>query len=55
VSRAVRFWLIAALLAVFMMAASAPSPLYGVYAARWHFTPTALTGLDPQWNGHGRQ
>jgi hypothetical protein len=30
-----RFWVFAALLGLFYMAASAPSPLYADYAARW--------------------
>jgi MFS family permease len=36
---------VAAILFLFMFAASAPSPLYGVYAARWHFSPTTLTAV----------
>jgi hypothetical protein len=28
---------------LFMVAASVPSPLYGVYALRWHFSPATLT------------
>lgn len=39
------FWVVAAILFLFMFAASAPSPLYGVYAARWHFSPTTLTAV----------
>jgi MFS family permease len=34
---------VAVLLVVFLAAASAPSPLYGVYAARWSFAPITLT------------
>ena len=37
------FWTVAAALGLFLTAASAPSPLYGTYAARWHFGPTTLT------------
>ncbi|RZS87437.1 putative MFS family arabinose efflux permease [Motilibacter rhizosphaerae] len=37
------FWLVAATLFAFMAAASAPSPLYVVYQARWHFSSTTLT------------
>lgn len=37
------FWAVGGVLGVFMFAASAPSPLYGVYAARWHFSPLTLT------------
>jgi len=39
------FWLIALTLGLFLAAASAPSPLYGVYAARWHFSSTTLTAI----------
>jgi MFS family permease len=37
------FWTVAAVLGLFLTAASAPSPLYGTYAARWHFGPSTLT------------
>ncbi|WP_250032358.1 MFS transporter [Paractinoplanes maris] len=37
------FWPFAALLGLFYVAASAPSPLYGDYATRWHFTDSTLT------------
>ncbi|GAA2575964.1 MFS transporter [Winogradskya consettensis] len=37
------FWPFAGLLALFYVAASAPSPLYGDYAVRWHFTDSTLT------------
>jgi MFS family permease len=37
------FWVFAALLTLFPMAASAPSPLYADYAARWQFSDTTLT------------
>jgi len=37
------FWTVAAVLGLFLTAASAPSPLYGTYAARWHFGPTTIT------------
>jgi MFS family permease len=37
------FWIFAAIYGVFMFAASAPSPLYGVYAARFSFSPSTLT------------
>jgi len=39
----VAFWAVGGILGFFMFAASAPSPLYGVYAARWHFSPLTLT------------
>ena len=43
VSDAVGFWGMAGLLGLLMFASSAPSPLYGVYAARWHFSATTET------------
>jgi MFS family permease len=39
------FWLIAVLLGLFLFAASAPSPLYAIYAARFHFSPTTITAI----------
>ena len=39
------FWVVALTLGLFLAAASAPSPLYGVYAARWHFSSTTLTAV----------
>ena len=42
-ARGVSFWLLAALLALFLFAASAPSPLYSVWGANWHFPPSTLT------------
>ena len=44
-ARGVSFWLLAALLAFFLFAASAPSPLYSVWAASWHFPPSTLTQI----------
>jgi len=43
--RAGSFWLLATLLALLSAASSAPSPLYAVYAARWHFSPITLTAI----------
>lgn len=43
VSRTAAFWLVTAALLVLMFAASAPSPLYVVYQARWHFSAGMLT------------
>jgi hypothetical protein len=43
VSDAIAFWGAGALLGVFLFAAAAPSPLYGIYAARWHFSSLTLT------------
>jgi MFS family permease len=39
------FWALAILLAMYLFAASAPSPLYPLYAALWHFGPTTLTAI----------
>jgi len=43
IGRGPAFWIVAATLGLFLFAAAAPSPLYGVYAARWRFSPAALT------------
>lgn len=37
------FWGLAGVLGLFMFAASAPSPLYQIYAASWHFSSLTLT------------
>src|SRR5260370_21618971 len=37
------FWIVAATFVLFGFAASAPSPIYAVYAARWGFSALALT------------
>jgi MFS family permease len=39
------FWLVASVLLLFMASASAPSPLYVVYQAEWHFPATTLTAV----------
>jgi MFS family permease len=44
-SRAAGFWLLSAVMAFLLAAASAPSPLYAVYAARWGFSSTTLTAI----------
>lgn len=44
-ARGVSFWLLATLLAFFLFAASAPSPLYSVWAANWRFPPSTLTQI----------
>src|SRR5712691_8728141 len=44
-SRAASFWLLATVLAFMLFAASAPSPLYVVYQARWHFSSLTLTAI----------
>lgn len=41
--RTVAFWLLGATLLTFMFAAGAPSPLYVVYQAHWHFSAVTLT------------
>ena len=37
------FWLVGATFSMFLFAAAAPSPLYGLYAATWHFSAITLT------------
>ncbi|WP_214319474.1 MFS transporter [Nonomuraea sediminis] len=37
------FWSLAVLLCLIQSAASAPSPLYGLYQQAWHFSPIVLT------------
>src|SRR5260221_7937664 len=44
-SRAASFWLLATVFAFFLFAASAPSPLYVVYEAMWHFSSITLTAI----------
>src|SRR5258707_14397765 len=44
-SRAASFWLLATVFAFFLFAAGAPSPLYAVYAAHWHFSSITLTAI----------
>lgn len=41
--RSAGFWLLATTLVAFLAASSAPSPLYVVYQARWHFSALTLT------------
>lgn len=36
-------WVVTAVLGLFLFAAGAPTPLYGIYASRWGFSPTMLT------------
>src|SRR6267378_7142441 len=43
IGRGAAFWIAAATLVLFLFAAAAPSPLYAVYAAKWRFSPAALT------------
>ncbi len=44
-SHTISFWLLAFLLVMLFFAASAPSPLYGIYQAMWHFSPITLTAI----------
>jgi hypothetical protein len=43
--RPAHFWLVAAVLLLFMAAGSAPSPLYVVYQSEWHFAALTLTAV----------
>lgn len=43
--RRTSFWLLALVLALLLSAASAPSPLYGVYQTLWNFSPLTLTAI----------
>ncbi len=43
IPRAAAFWVMGALLGLLMIAAAAPSPLYAVYQADWHFSAATLT------------
>lgn len=45
VSRRRGFVVAAAVLGLFLFAAAAPTPLYGDYAARWHFSRVSLTAV----------
>ena len=37
------FWLVAVIFGLLLFSAAAPTPLYAVYQAEWHFSPTKLT------------
>jgi MFS family permease len=41
----VPFWTVGVVLTLFLAGASAPSPLYALYAQRWHFSPVTLTAV----------
>ena len=43
--RPVAFWVTAAMMVLFMYAAAAPTPLYRVYQAKWHFSAATLTAV----------
>ena len=42
-ARHTAFWIVAGTLGLFLFAAAAPSPLYAVYAAKFHFSAIVLT------------
>jgi MFS family permease len=44
-TRALSFWVLGALLTLLLFAASAPSPLYGIYQGKWHFSSITLTAI----------
>src|ERR1044072_5034164 len=41
--RAITFWVLTVLLSLFLFAASAPSPLYALYAQKWLFSSATVT------------
>src|SRR5262245_47308318 len=43
--RQISFWLLGLLLVLLLSAASAPSPLYGLYQGMWHFPAITLTAI----------
>jgi MFS family permease len=45
VPRGAAFWLMGGLLGLLMIAAAAPSPLYAIYQADWHFSAATLTAV----------
>jgi MFS family permease len=45
VPRSTAFWLMGGVLTLLMIAAAAPSPLYGVYQADWRFSAATLTAV----------
>lgn len=49
--RGLAFWSLALVLAFFLFAASAPSPLYAVYQSLWHFSPITLTVIYAVYAG----
>jgi MFS family permease len=51
--RRTSFWLLALVLALLLSAASAPSPLYGVYQTAWQFTPLTLTAIYASYAAGG--
>lgn len=50
-SSAASFWTLAAMLAFFLFAASAPSPLYVTYAAMWGFSSVTITSIYAVYAG----
>src|SRR2546423_10640128 len=47
VRRRQAFWIVAATFGLFLFAAAAPSPLYAVYAVKFHFSTISLTAVFP--------
>lgn len=43
--RGAAFWLLGVVMGLLLVAASAPSPMYVIYQARWHFSATTLTAV----------
>ena len=41
--KTVAFWLMAVIFGLLLFSAGAPTPLYALYQAEWHFSPTTLT------------
>ena len=41
--KATAFWLLTLVFGLLLFSAGAPTPLYAVYQAQWHFSPTILT------------
>lgn len=44
-SAAASFWFVGAVLGLFLMASTAPSPMYSIYQENWGFSSTVLTGV----------
>ena len=41
--RRIAFWLLAFVFAAVMLGTTLPTPLYGIYQARWHFSAALVT------------
>ena len=44
-SKSVAFWVTVAMMVLFLYASAAPTPLYGVYQAKWGFSAATLTAV----------